>query len=576
MSALTTTIPKKANERTGTRRVGLLSLLFPIALYIFGALIFFRRQIFSNFDLVFGSRADARFVAFIHEHVYRWLNGPAGLLSPPFFFNQTKTLGYSDAFLLDQIVYAPFRFLGVEPLLALSLTAIVMSAIAYLFLYLFLRRLDVSVPLGSLAALIFTFPNNLYLASVHLQHFTIYFIPIIAYCGLLAVSELHERPLRAYLLGGFAAGLYGLLFSTGYYMAWFFGFALLIVTPIIAVTAWAQVLIWWGKDARRALGLFVAASFTFIAALSIFAVIYGPVLALGAERDFGEYLHYAPHPIDIVNVGMKNFVWSQLIHRLHLIPDNQLGFGEISISLTPMVQILLLASAVLAVLPRFWPVDGRGRTSRAIVIASASACALMFVATVQTHHASFFHLLYVTLPGANAIRVGYRAMIVANLFAVTAIALTFDQAFRLSWQEPRTMRNLVGLSALTALLSLTVVEQVNLAQPGGLSRNSERQHLGDIDNAPRQCRSFYAAPQEDALSDDLQVDAMMVAQAQHLPTLNGYSGFKPPAWDLGETDAADYEKRVMRWALRHGITEGLCRLDVNGRNWTVVDEHQFR
>ena len=74
-------------------------------------------------------------------------------------------------------------------------------------------------------------------------------------------------------------------------------------------------------------------------------------------------------------------------------------------------------------------------------------------------------------------------------------------------------------------------------------------------------------------SEDLQVDAMMVAQAQNLPTLNGYSGFKPPGWDLGETDTADYEQRVLRWALHRDIVEGLCRLDIDSGHW-MLDEYQ--
>jgi hypothetical protein len=134
----------------------------------------------------------------------------------------TETLGNSDAFLLNEIVYVPLRLLGAEPLLAITLAAVVLSAMAFFFVYLLLRRFDVSVPLASLAALIFTFPNNLYLESFHPQCFAVYYIPLIAYCGLLAVTELHQRPVRAYLLGAFTAGMYGVLFSTAYYIAWFF------------------------------------------------------------------------------------------------------------------------------------------------------------------------------------------------------------------------------------------------------------------------------------------------------------------------------------------------------------------
>ena len=337
------------------------SILFPLALYIAGFLVFFRWQLYSDFDLALGDRGDARFVTFIDEHVYRWLHSGAALLSPPFFFNQTKTLGYSDAFLLDQLIYAPQRLFGAEPLLAVSLIAMVLSSIAFLFLYLIFRRLDVSVPLASLAALIFTFANNLFVTSGHLQHFAVYYVPIIAYCGLVAVSDVHRWPLRAYLLGAFAAGLYGLLFSTGYYMAWFFGLGLLIFTPIVVYVAWPAVRAWWSTRPTRVLGLGLAASVSFVAALSIFTVIYGPVLARGTAHGFGEYLSYAPTPVDLVNVGSQNLVWSGLIRSLHLIGDDRLSNGEISIALTPVIQILLVSSAVLAFRPQFWPANDVGR-----------------------------------------------------------------------------------------------------------------------------------------------------------------------------------------------------------------------
>jgi hypothetical protein len=301
-------------------------------------------------------------------------------------------------------------------------------------------------------------------------------------------------------------------------------------------------------------------------------VIYAPVLALGAARNFDEFLHYAPQLTDTVNVGKNNLVWSGLIRALHLIPDEQLAFGELSLALTPLVQILLLASAVLSYRPVFWAADVRGRIFRAVVIASASVCALFFVVTVQINHHSLFYLLYVVLPGASAIRVGYRAMVVANVFAATAIALTFHQAVQIL-REPGTMRNRIGIGISMTLLSVTVVEQVNLAQPSRLSRKDEREYLTAVGDAPSQCRSFYASTREDLEPDDLQVKAMMVAQAENLPTLNGYSGFKPPGWNLGETDTADYEQRVLRWALHRDLAEGLCRLDIDSGNW-VIDGRQ--
>ena len=95
-----------------------------------------------------------------------------------------------------------------------------------------------------------------------------------------------------------------------------------------------------------------------------------------------------------------------------------------------------------------------------LVIAGASVCVLFYLLTVKTHNHSLFRVLYDVVPGAKAIRVGYRGMVVANLFAVTAIGLTFDRVVRLSLREPRTSLRLGRLGALTAVLALAAIEQV--------------------------------------------------------------------------------------------------------------------
>ena len=322
--------------------------------------IFFRWQIFSHFDLLFGDSGDPRLVTFLHEHVYRSLHGAAEFLSPPFFFNQDNTLGYSDAFLLDQIIYAPLRLSGAEPLLGTLLIPIVLCPVAYLFLYLLLRRLDVSVIMASLAAFAFTFANNLYLKSLHLQHFTVYYIPAIAYFGVLAVNNLHRRPFLSYRSRFLLPACTVCCSPPAITWRGFWPRAADLRTDR-GFRGLRDVLAWWREHPVRVLCLGFLASLSFLAALSIFATIYVPVLAAGGTRNFNEYLVFAPTPIDIVNVGSENLVWSGLIHWFHLIRDDRLDFTEVSIALTPTVQLLLVVSVILAIRSGFWPNDKRGR-----------------------------------------------------------------------------------------------------------------------------------------------------------------------------------------------------------------------
>jgi hypothetical protein len=113
------------------------------------------------------------------------------------------------------------------------------------------------------------------------------------------------------------------------------------------------------------------------------------------------------------------------------------------------------------------------------------------------------------------------------------------------------------------------VEQVNLSHPARLSRNFEREHLA-LSAPPRECRTFYAVKTQ-ADGAEMQIDAMMVAMGHNLPTINGYSGFAPPGWDLYDR-TADYEIRARRWATKRGIEKGLCRLDLDRGSWTVLGD----
>src|SRR5262245_23720029 len=213
--------------------------------FAIGFVIFFRMQILSGFDLIFRDRGDTRLVVFIHEHVYRAMLGRSDFLSPPFFYDLTNTLSFSDAFLLNQIMYAPLRKLGADPYLALLLTIMILSIVGFGAFYALLRQFwHVSVTTAAVSSFLFTFANNLYVNANHLQLFAIYYVPLVAYLVVCAVTWIHKDRYRSLLAGGVAGLLYALLFPTGFYIAWFFGFALFVFTLIFVLLSWSAVREW--------------------------------------------------------------------------------------------------------------------------------------------------------------------------------------------------------------------------------------------------------------------------------------------------------------------------------------------
>jgi hypothetical protein len=152
-------------------------------------------------------------------------------------------------------------------------------------------------------------------------------------------------------------------------------------------------------------------------------------------------------------------------------------------------------------------------------------------------------------------------MIAANLFAVTAIAISSADV----WLWLRRYR--FGIASGLALLALAVVEQINLRQQARLSRSPEIARLQRVQAAPGSCRSFYAGDEPNRRPYEVQIDAMLVALERGRPTINGYSGLFPPGWPLFDTKDASYERYVAAWIASRKLTD-VCRLDVEKGTWT--------
>src|SRR5215469_13437746 len=89
-----------------------------------GAAVFFRTTLLSRFDIVDGDAADGQLIMYMHEHLFRWLQGQASFGSPAVFYPQPDVLGYTDAFLLDLVPYSAIRLLGADPYLSMQLLGI--------------------------------------------------------------------------------------------------------------------------------------------------------------------------------------------------------------------------------------------------------------------------------------------------------------------------------------------------------------------------------------------------------------------------------------------------------------------
>jgi hypothetical protein len=130
----------------------------------------------------------------------------------------------------------------------------------------------------------------------HLNTFALSHIPPIV---LLAVRGLSGFPQITGRSTAFVAGaslLYGLLFSTCFYMAWMFALTLLIAALYTGLTFRRETASLVRVHAKDIFVLFGTAAACFVIGLVPLYVIYAPVLQVFPGRSFREYISFAPFP----------------------------------------------------------------------------------------------------------------------------------------------------------------------------------------------------------------------------------------------------------------------------------------
>jgi hypothetical protein len=515
--------------------------------------VFFRVQLLNGFTLLFGDRHDGVIELAILEHWRNFLTGAAAWNRTAYFWPVADTLGYNDGFLVFGLLHSLFRALGADPFLSGELVNMALHALGFLGAHVLARRVFGLKPGWSLlAAALFTLANNLGIRASHAQLFGVALAPWLAWLLAEALRALWAGR-RAALLGWAACFLCGfaLWLLSGFYMAWYFAFL-----------AGATLLCWLamaGGEARRELRLALRKEAPVMVGLLVlagllnlpFLLVYMPKAAETGMHGWAMVRQYTLSPLDLLHVGERNLVWGWLVTLLNRLFRPDMPFWSEQMTGFPLALLTLFAAAL-------WRPPG-GAMVRALAIATAVTWAL----TLRIGEYSPWWLVYQAVPGAKAARVVARYQIFLAL-PVTLLAV--------SWLAAHARR--FGPVALSLLVALLLVEQLNLYAPTFLDRPLELARLRAVPPPPAECHSFFvtAARTESRFGEEVDnvynhnTEAMLVAEVTRLPTINGISTFNPPLWPDGLPGTPEYLENVRRYAAAHAL-EGLCGLDLRRFVW---------
>jgi hypothetical protein len=527
-----------------------------------GALIFFREQWDSGFKWLMGDNGDSRLASYILEHWFRVFHGQASWLNPGFFYPVKGVLGWSDTFLLFEIFYAPLRLLGFDPFIALQITRILLSLVGFgSFVYLVRLAFDTPLPAALLCGSVFSFSNALWLHSTYAQLYGIYLVPAILLLALVAWRSLgggHRT--GALVLAGIAGLLWALLLYSSYYIGWYSTLALALTCTLVCLTGGRSLLTLAAARARAAWMWLSCLALGLAVGLIPFARTYLPARH---RTLYSEVIHqWGVRPQDLLNVGTVNLVWGDLARRVGHFTLSPGSYG-FSYAVTPVVMVLTLGAGVVAAWLLWANRSTRPERAR-MTFALAATAFILLVLPVHGQFGSLWAIVW-HVPGADAMRAIDRIQLITGLAATLALAASARDVAVLTskWRRGKAFQ-----AAGLALLAVAAAEQVNTARISNLSRPAQVHLLDSIKAAPSGCRTFFVVTTGKQLAYyEYQIDAMLVSQRLSLPTINGYSGYFPPDWGLLRPELPTYAAAVSAWAKQHGLTSGMCSLDLTTMRW---------
>ncbi len=538
------------------------SSLFFFASLLGSLMLFFRYDVFSHFNIVYGDAYDGDIEVSILEHWFNVFRGFSAWSQTFAFYPATGTLGYNDGYFIFGLIYSIARGLGADPFLSSEVVNIVIKLLGFVGFYVLSRRaIGNSSFLSCVGAATCLVSNNSYIQGGHAQLFTVSLAPILAgmlYEAVVALQMCRKIMLAVWLLA--ASALFAAWLLTAFYMAWFFTLfcGIFLVFVLLSLQRWRlQAVMQQAVICRNPL---VISAIVFAVLLIPFFVLYIPRAAETGMHSPAEITEFLLAPSDTLALGGHNLIYNDLLSGM------QVKNTEHATGFTPILLLCFLLTACFA----FTKLNGGKRHLRSVVLATFTCWTL----AIAIDGYSLWTLVYHFVPGAKALRVVSRIQIFLTWPVVTVAVSGLDLLCR---TVPRFRRMTVTASVLVALY--IVVEQVNILQIPALDRTTQMRWLHSFAPPPSRCKAFFANTARpfdkryaEALNDlvGFNIDSMLVAEWLSRPTVNGFATFVPPAWDLLSIDKDDYIGRVRRYSDQFGVTSSLCGLNLSTGAWTTT------
>ncbi|NOQ14616.1 MAG: hypothetical protein GQ583_09105 [Methyloprofundus sp.] len=528
-----------------------------LALVIF---LQFRVQLMNGFTVLYGDQYDALIVVTILEHWWNVFQGLSSWTEVGYFHPYTNSIAQTDAYFMIGIIYAPFRYIGLDPFISTELSNITIRIIGFIsFFYLARKFFSISFFWALVAAGLFVLSSGLTAHGQRIQFSSISFAPVLIILIWSFVNSIYKQEPKQLMFFGALSGMFvGAWSLTCFYMTWFFiYFFVFFCISLFFYLGKSNLLDLTNRIIQYKYQLLFVLFITLISFYPLLSVYLPKSNETGMRTYASVHLHTVPIE-GIIQTGKDNFLFGRIYNNLlnFLFPNYKVSGEYYNTGISPILFFIFIGGLYVIF----------KNTQKNILLRSLALSTLItWFCTLNLFGYSLWYVIYSIFPGAKALNVVSAYQIFLSI-PVILIAIKYLSSIDL----PKVIVSL--------LVILLFVEELNSGYIT-LKRNDEISRFANFTPPPKECESFYVSGwQNQATYTPMtawinqyyahNVTAMIISVKHNIPTINGIASFNPPDWNFGDPNNADYRARVKVYIKKHQLNN-VCRLNLNAHEWVT-------
>lgn len=493
----------------------------PFLVFSFGIWYFCLRILGTGLEYIPGDLGDARFINYLLEHGYNWLNGTnQSFWDAGFMYPYKNTVAISDNVLGTMPIYSVWRLFGFNQETSYQLWWISICSLNFWATYFIINKWFKRWDIALIAAWIFAF-TIFNLGQLNYMQMTIRFmVPIVLYAAYKLVSVPSPKYFALYTLG-IVYQFYCVIY-TGFFLM-YFSFAFLVVFAVISRNTGFFIVLLKKENILKTL---------LISAVAVSSMLWliSPYLKISEElgmRTFEDVKMFVPLWESYLFPQHSAYFWKILIEKF----EPNYPYWWVHHTFPGMIPLLgLIASPFILLLSRLKKIS-LSKLSIALFI----TVILVGIFYIRTEDGKTLYKFLFKLPGMDSIRVVNRFMHVELMLIILALTT-------LAVKIPKKYTIIIFLLAI--LDNSFVGERVIRSEKQEITYRREKLIAEVLKEKEDKHIAFaFIDPNNQFFVNHL--DAMIVSEYVGIPTVNGYSSACPG--EFGEFFSNADQKGLSRW-----------------------------